>query len=222
MIYFTRLLWSSVCQCLWCIIYCQRHKQSRPEDAEHITCILISTKPLFHLEQTLSFSFTSIIVFYSVIITFNKPICMFGAMKSAPNYQLSVTGEAQGKATRFVMQRWQKALLVLRTFCKTLAIGGPVSIFNKVLLMSEGPLLGWEYALHRCLKSSRINICEEKAEQSPDIAHPSLLMLHRVNVSEKRHIKRSTFSINLGENTGLFLIFFLLETLVYQAPLFLL
>ena len=67
---------------------------------------------------------------------------MFGAMKSAPNYCLSVTGEAQGKATEFVTQWWQKALLVLRTFCKTLAIGGPVSIFSKVLLMSEGQLLG--------------------------------------------------------------------------------
>lgn len=44
LIYFTRLLWSSICQCLWCIIYCQSHKQSHPEDAEHITCILISAK----------------------------------------------------------------------------------------------------------------------------------------------------------------------------------
>lgn len=67
---------------------------------------------------------------------------MFGAMKSAPSYRLFVTGEAQGKATGFVMQWWQKALLVLRTLCKMLAIGGLVSIFSKVLLMSEGQLLG--------------------------------------------------------------------------------
>lgn len=33
-------------------------------------------------------------------------------------------------------------------------------------------------------------------------------MLPRVNVSEKKHGKRSTFYINLGENTGLFLVFF--------------
>lgn len=67
---------------------------------------------------------------------------MFGVMKSAPNYRLSVTGDTQGKATGFVTQWWQKALLVLRTLCKILAIGGPVSIFSKVLLMSEGQLLG--------------------------------------------------------------------------------
>lgn len=55
-------------------------------------------KPLFHLGQTLSFSFTSVTVFYSMMIKFNKPRCMFGAMKSAPNYRLSVTGDTQGKA----------------------------------------------------------------------------------------------------------------------------
>lgn len=49
-------------------------------------------KPLFHLGQTLSLYFTSVIVFYSMMIKFNKPICMFGAMKSAPSYRLSVTG----------------------------------------------------------------------------------------------------------------------------------
>lgn len=107
---------------------------------------------------------------------------------------------------------WQKAWLVLRTLCKTLAIGGPVSILSKVLLRSEGRFLGWEYALHRCSKSSSIKICEEKADQSPDISvtylYLSLLILHRVNVSEKKHIKRSTFSVNLGKNTGLVWILF--------------
>jgi len=77
-----------------------------------------------------------------MMIKFNMTICMFGAMKSAPSYWLSVTREAQGKATGFAMQWWQKAFLVLRTLCKTLAIGGPVSFFRKVLLMSEGQLSG--------------------------------------------------------------------------------
>lgn len=104
-------------------------------------------KPLFHLGQTLSFSFTSMKLFYS-IIKFNKPICMFGATKSAPSYWLSVTGEAQGKATVFVMPWWQKALLVLRTLCKTLAVAGPVRIFSKLLLLSEGQLLGWQYTIY--------------------------------------------------------------------------
>lgn len=48
-----------------------------------------------------------------------------------------------------------------------------------------------------------------KSEHSPDIAHLSMLMLHRVNVSEKKHIKRKIFSRNLGENTRLLLLFFL-------------
>lgn len=61
-----------------------------------------------------------------------------------------------------------------------------------------------------------------KAEQSPDKAHLSPLKLHGVNVSEKRHIRRGTFSINLGKNIDLLFIFFLLGILVYQASLFLL
>lgn len=69
-----------------------------------------------------------------MMIKFNKPICVFGALKSDPSYRLAVTGEAEGKAAGFVMQWWQKTLLVLRIFCKMLAIGGPVSIFSKVLL----------------------------------------------------------------------------------------
>lgn len=61
-----------------------------------------------------------------------------------------------------------------------------------------------------------------KAEQSPDKALLSLLKLHGVNVSEKRHIKISIFSINLAKNIDLVFIFFLLGILVYQASLFLL
>lgn len=74
---------------------------------------------------------------------------MFGAMKPAPNYWLSGSGEAQGKTTGFVMQWWQNLLLDLRTLCKLLKIGGPVSVFSKVLLMFEGQILGWGTALHR-------------------------------------------------------------------------
>lgn len=61
-----------------------------------------------------------------------------------------------------------------------------------------------------------------EAEQTPDKTVLSLLKLDGVNVSEKRHIKRSAFSINLGQNIDLVFIFFLLGILVYQASLFLL
>lgn len=79
------------------------------------------------------------------MLTLNKPICMSGATKPAPDSRYE--GRLEGKPLDLrcsggKKQRWQKASLGLRTPSEMLAGGGPVGILGEVLALSAGQLLG--------------------------------------------------------------------------------